>query len=481
MKRMPALGALAVSLALATGAAGLAGSAVGASAGHPATHSRSVAKGSPGKWTKVSTGTSSIIFEPTLVRGPDGVLHLVYEKVMTGNAAQYGHTAIHTDGTIARQNNVLPTPWATLEPTPVVLSTGAGLRVVFGGQRDINPGFWSDGRMYTATADSGGETWSLPAEAVGISHSASASYGTGAVTLGDGTPVAAFPLNSTLTWHVGTGSDPDHTYTAPACCLYRTTLVRDGNAVWAAWYANGGTPSTDGIFVKQLLPTEGPVSKAPGSSNGSSVEPDDRVALAARSGGGVYAAYCVGYPSCTSLRLWKVGTSKTATVPHTRFAASVAISPGPSGRLWIAWYDNLPKVRAVRTGVNGMSMGAVQTAGLPKGGAAYALAIDGTRGRGDIVLNDGNGFWHTQVLAGLTLHASPKRWRHGSRQKVVFKVTDAHDAVKRSKVRVGSDSCRTDRHGTCSITFPASFAKGRHTATATKAGYARATTGLKVR
>ena len=77
MKRMPALGALAVSLALATGAAGLAGSAVGASAGHPATHSRSVAKGSPGKWTKVSTGTSRIIFEPTLVRGPDGVLHLV--------------------------------------------------------------------------------------------------------------------------------------------------------------------------------------------------------------------------------------------------------------------------------------------------------------------------------------------------------------------------------------------------------------------
>jgi hypothetical protein len=57
-------------------------------------------------------------------------------------------------------------------------------------------------------------------------------------------------------------------------------------------------------------------------------------------------------------------------------------------------------------------------------------------GRGDIVVNVGNGFWHTQVIAGLSLHTSPATWRHGSRQKVVFTVTDAHSAVSGATVKV---------------------------------------------
>ena len=111
----------------------------------------------------------------------------------------------------------------------------------------------------------------------------------------------------------------------------------------------------------------------------------------------------------------------------------------------------------------------------------YSLAVDGTRGRGDIVVNVGDSFWHTQVLAGLTLHATPSKWNHGSRRKVTFAVTDAHQAVKGAKVKVGSNRCTTTRHGTCSITFPASFGKGKHTARASKSGYVAATTGLKVR
>jgi hypothetical protein len=41
--------------------------------------------------------------------------------------------------------------------------------------------------------------------------------------------------------------------------------------------------------------------------------------------------------------------------------------------------------------------------------------------------------------------------------------------------------CNTNRKGSCSITFPASYGKGKHTAKATKSGYAAATTGLRVR
>jgi hypothetical protein len=169
-------------------------------------------------------------------------------------------------------------------------------------------------------------------------------------------------------------------------------------------------------------------------------------------------------------------------VPHSRFATTIALSAAPSGRLWVAWADNIPRVRAVRTGRSGLSMGAVRNVGLPKGkSAAYSLAIEGSRGRGDIVVNVGDSMWHTQVLAGLTLGATPHVWHHGRKQKVVFRVSDAHSAVKGAKVKVGSRSCKTRSHGTCPITFPRSFGKGKHTAKAKKSGYAAATTGLRVR
>ena len=48
-------------------------------------------------------------------------------------------------------------------------------------------------------------------------------------------------------------------------------------------------------------------------------------------------------------------------------------------------------------------------------------------------------------------------------------------------MKIGSAHCTTTRHGTCSITFPASFGKGKHTAHASKSRYVAATTGLKVR
>jgi hypothetical protein len=467
---------------LALAAATLAAAALGAgnaagsvAAGHPP------ARGGPGHWTKVSTGSVGITYDPSLARTSDGVLHLVYPKGANG-ATNFGHTAIHSDGRIALQNDILASEWSSTDVSPVVLAAGTSLRVVFGGIQSLNPGYWSDGRMYDATSGDSGGTWTLPAEAVGLSHAAYGSYGTAATTLGDGTPVAGFPLNSDFTWHVGTSeSDVDGSYTFGACCLYSASMVRDGSNVWAAWYANGGTPATNGTFAMQIYPTVGTPIKAPGSSVGVSSLPTGRVALTSRVGGGVYAAYCVGYPTCTSVRVWKVGTNKTAKVPHSKYAGTISMSPGPSGRLWIAWADNVPKVRAVRTGVNGLSMGVVRTAGLPQGASsAYSLAVNGTRGRGDLVVNVGDAFWYTQVFAGLSLTASPHKWRHGSGQRVTFQVTDAHDPVHGAKVKVGSQQCTTTAHGTCSLHFGPSFGKGRHTAKATKTGYSAATTGLKV-
>lgn len=486
MSRRPAAAALALAAALAGallyGVTAPGSTALGATGHRPTAAER----GGVGSWTKISKNGVGIIYEASMVRTGDGDLHVAYPRDLSGGGTTIGHTAIHTDGSIVRQNDVLVDGWSVMDRTPVIVDGASGLHTLFGGQHDITSGFFDDGRMYMADATSDtGAAWTLPAQAVGLSHSAEASYGTGAVELADGTPLAEFPLNNTLTWHVGTGPEADSTYTSPKCCLYDTSVVRDGDKVWVGWYQNGDTGATNGTFAMQIYPSLGTPIKAPGSSQTSlgslaSIE-TGRVALAARKGGGVYEAYCVGYPSCDKIRVWKVGTDKTNDAPHSKYVDEIALSAGPSGRLWVAWADNVPKVRAVRTGVNGLAMGAVQTLGVPRGhDAAYSVAVEGSRGRGDVVINVGDGFWHTQVFAGLTLQASPHRWHHGSRQKVVFTVTDARSAVKGAKVKVGSDACRTGSRGTCSITFPASFAKGRHTARATKSGYGAATTGLRV-
>lgn len=478
MRRPSSWLALAATAALTTAAltAGTGG-AVGAPA-----HHRTVAKGGPGSWTKISKSTVGIIDHASMTRTSDGVLHVVYPRDLTGGGTTLSHTSLNTNGSIVRQNNVLAGGWATMDKNPIVVNGASGMHTVFGGQLDILSGFFDSGRMFMADATTAtGAAWNLPQQNVGISNQAYGSYGTSAVELADGTVVAAFPLNSDLTWHVGTGAGPDGSFSVPGAALYDTAMVRDGSNVWVAWFAYGNAAGNTGVFARQIYPGVGPILKAPGSSQGVDTLETGRVALTARKGGGVYAAYCVGYPTCSKVRLWKVGTATTADVPTSRYADSIALSAGPTGRLWVAWADNLPKVRAVRTGVNGLAMGAVRTVGVPKGHpAVYSLAIEGSRGRGDIVINVGDGFWHTQVFAGLTLHASPAKWRHGSRQRVVFTVTDAHSAVGAATVKVGTRHCSTSTRGTCAITFPGSFGTGKHPATASKSGYAKATLTLRV-
>ena len=473
------LRSVAVPVVLLLAAAG--GSASGGqSAGAPSSSSGD--RGGPGSWTKISTGTGGITYQASLFRTSDGVLHVVYPKVAAGDNHQIGHVTIDANGSTVLQDNVLPSDWAVVDSSPIVIGdAGDGVRVVFGGQQSALAGYWSDGRMYTLTAPESGTPWTLPMQAVGASHSAYGSYGTAATTLEDGTPVAAFPLNSDITWHVGTGETPDQTFAVGSCCTYSMSMVRDGNDVWIAWYSNGTGAANNGTFVKQILPTVGPTMKAPQSNVGSDSLPTGRVALVARTGGGVFAAYCVGYPTCDHIGLWKVGTTHVTTVPSSRYASAIAVSPGPSGRIWVAWSDNIPKIQALRTNIAGTRTGPKKVVGMPPGtDSAYTVAINGTTGRGDIVINVGNAFWHTQVAPGLTLKANPTSWKHGTSKKVTFTTTDAGDKVPGAKVSVGSKHCTTAANGTCAITFPANTHAGTLVAKATKSLYGAGSVRLKV-
>jgi hypothetical protein len=247
-----------------------------------------------------------------------------------------------------------------------------------------------------------------------------------------------------------------------------------------AWSGNGSTSATAGIFVRQLLPTAGAVTKAPRSSEGTDlVSPSQSTAFVARPGGGLYAAYCLGYPTCDAVGLWRVGSAQPVVVPGSKGARDIALSTGPGGRLWIAWttYD---VVRVVHTSTTGTHFGAVRTIKPPAAvDSLYGVSLAGSDGSADLLINSGTALWHQQVLPGLSVKAAPARWRHGAPQQVTFTVTDAGAAVTGARVSAAGRSCTTAVSGHCSIRFAAS-GKKRITATARHAGYGAGTVRLRV-
>lgn len=332
--------------------------------------------------------------EPGLLRTSDGVLHVLYRREQP-SIDTLAYTNISATGRTVATGTVV-TGWSALTTDPkVVPAPGGGLRVVFGGIRTTDPSDpYGTGQMFQATAPAAGTTWTL-ADALTASHYAVDSYGTGATALADGTPMVSFPLSGILTWNSGAG---DTTYDFGTCCLYDSTLARSGGDVWVSFAANGPTPATAGLFVKQLVPATGPTTKVPQSSQGTNtLTPLQSTAFVPRHGGGQYLAYCIGYPTCSRIGLWRVGTAHPTTVPGSREARDIAIAAAPHGRLWIAWttYD---RVKVVATSARGMSFGPVRSLRPPRAAPdLYGVSIAGTDRSADIVINNGQALYHQQV------------------------------------------------------------------------------------
>ena len=481
MRSSRRLAALVATLGLALPAALVAAPSTAApDTAAPDTAAPAPGRGAPGTWTKVTTGQVLNISEPGLYRTADGVLHVLYPR-QNPSSDDIAFTNIGPTGDVVATGDAV-SGWAGLPQDPkVVALPGGGMRLVFGGIHDIYGGDpYGTGQMFSATSDEAGTTWTLAPGALTESHYAYASYGTGATTLADGTPVVSFPLNSTLTWNAGAPSDS--TYSMSSCCLYDSTLVRDDDEVWVTYAANGDGASVAGLFLKQLLPTDtGPTFKLPRSSEGAdTITPSQSTAFVLRPGGGMYAAYCIGYPTCDRIGLWRFGTDQPVTVPGSKGARDISLSTGPGGRLWIAWttYD---RVEVVHTATTGTTFGAVRTIKPPAAAESlYGVFVAGTDGSADVLLNNGSALFHQQVLPGLSLGASPRSWRHGTRQKVVFTATDAGAAVDGARVAAAGRSCTTAATGRCSITFRIADPK-RFAATVRADGYGAGTVRLRVR
>lgn len=435
--------------------------------------------GPPGQWTSFAGSTVKTSRQIATLRTADGTLHVAYVRDEPDSTDSLVHASFDAEGRFLG-TQVIASSWdgingsVQLEPEP-----GGGLRVVFAGFTGASPPL-NGGYLWSSTSDATGAVWSGVGSASGETHAATAS-GLAAATLGDGTIGYAYAFNSSM--YSGLLNASAANFDDGFCCLDNPSLVASGTEAFVAYTANGGTAATTGTFVRQVLPTVGAPSstvKAPRSSVGAATSGNQQAVPLVTRGPQIWAAYCVGYPSCEYIGLWQYGTTRVVRVPGSAKARQIALNVDAQQRFWVVWTTDAGQVRAVRSAPTGPVFGAVRTLAKPGSSAPGTVGVDAQRTLADLVVASNGRLYHQQVLPGLTLRARPSTWNGDRARTVVFTVTDATVAVRGATVRASGKRCTTSARGTCSITFPASRPK-RFSAEATKRAYAPSSVRLRVR
>jgi hypothetical protein len=447
--------------------------------------------GPPGHWTRLTTTHLGNVAEPSLVRF-GSKLEVVWTQDDTVDTASIRARAITLAGA-AQSTHTVVSGWSGLVDDPSVILTGGHLLVAFGGARTLDQGEKYDGPLAYATSNDGA-SFALGAGALTHTKDASSDYGMDAIDAA-GTPYVSVVAGSSdhVTLHRGfdtsfPASTADQATSGTGQYAYSSALARDSHTaqVFAAWYSSG--TGKDGIWAQRVWPSMGGLVKAPGSTTShGSLQPDQRVALAARPGGGVWAAYVVGWPMATKIRLWKVGTSTYRDIKAPG-AKEVALTPGLSGRLWVAWNDN-NSVKAVRSNKSVSRFGAVRTAAGPSAkayGSIYKIAIAGAKGPLDVVVNadvpgkNYQALYHTQMYAPLSVKLSRTSVHSASGGSVTVTVTEAGAGVAGARVRFGGVSVRTNSHGRAVVKVKKHASKGKKVVTVSLTYYVTTRATIKV-
>ena len=329
-----AAGTLAASLGAASAPAS-AGAAV--SAGTSASIAASAIR--PGHWARVTTPwVDALDPEVGLVRGSDGVLHVLWQK---GTApSRIMDTPIRASGTVG--SPVTVASGIQLAQDPDGTATPSGLDAFFYGL--------ISGRAegtYEATRPRSGGSWKLSPAVVtppiGVAEGAAQAAATGP----DGTPWLASGGGVLLVDHVG---HPEvRVGSGFKCCLDEAGIGVNGKT-GQAWVTYMSIISGhEGIFARPLTvagTSGGPARLLPGSRHRGLVVPiDQRVATTSRGRGrsGVYVLYGSGYPDFRALKLIKLGSATARTMATFSAGgpsvAGSAITADANGRLWVAWFD----------------------------------------------------------------------------------------------------------------------------------------------
>jgi hypothetical protein len=434
----------------------------------------SASAGPRGQWTRLP-GTVINFAEPGLARTGDGVLHVIYTR-RNGTKEDLVHLEVSPGGNVGADAVALG-GWSSMSHPDLMRMPDGSLRAFFGGIRSTNAGE-TNNSMNTATAPASGAPWTLKPGKAAQSTSAYATGVAGAGLAKDGTPISAWSGSPGLGFHYGIDtSTPDGKIPQTGCCLYTPEVAVDSASgqAWVGFHSNES--AGPGLYVNAIGPAgpQGGRKLAQGSVTGkSSIYPGNRTSLTGRIGaGGVYLFYGQGYPTFKTLALWKVSAAKPHLVIKADRNEHANVAAGPDGRLWLIWEQN-GTIYAARTNKPATKVGAANAIKPPGGGSIYRLNGEGSAGPLDLIANvqagGGNAFFHQQVWPKLTLTGS----RSGT--KIVFRVTDAGDAVAGATVKAGGKALKTNASGRATLVqAPA----GRVKATASKAAYSPASASIR--
>lgn len=461
----------------------------------------SAVAGTPGHWTRITDPTSSNIDEVSLARTGDGVLHAAWSRPTPSNPGA-GRDLVTLPISAAGSAGtpvVVQSNWASMENPSLVATGGEGLELFVGGMRSTNFDE-TNANLSLLTSSDGGNTWALyPFD---LTRTGAAYSSNVAAALGSGgNPFETWGSSSCLCVHDGVSQMASNNDFQQGLgdFGYEPGMAFDATTgqLYVAWYSNGTGHS--GVYAAPVDQSTGglaaPQVQMPGTSDLTDGPFSGRTQIVARPGGGLYVAYEAGYPSHAHVLLWHIGSAKSSLLGRANGdVTSVGVAATPTGRLWVFWSarsaSGAPLVYARRSDLHAGNWGATVAVKPPPGAStSWNLVGNGQTSVLDLVgsfsVGSGNAIasWHTQVLPGLSLSASPGRLRARSSraQKVGFYVSDAGAAVSGARIQLGNAHGTTNGKGKVTLTIGPYQRRGFRTVTATAHGYTGASLSMPVR
>ena len=410
-------------------------------------------------WTRIS-GPAPTGVQLGLARTADGVLHVIWNRGK-GSTSIF-ETRFSPAGKAAGTSTVA-SGWDGYAGLALLVMPDRTLRLFAAGATHAGSAAYG---INTFTASARGGTWALQNGVYWGGATANASSVIGATLTKDGQAVTAWA--GTAAEGLPPKSIPPTGYVPDQLASHLATDAATGGVVLSgATIAGKG-----GVFVQQVLPSPAArvVLPLPFGTNDWYTNVSGRVGAA-----GVYVAYT----DTKAVRLYRYrgGTKTLARGPLT----SAGVCAGPTGRLWIAWGNQVDGLFVTRSNRSVSAFEPVQKLPGPQNttdGLTF-VQCEGSAGPldlfADVKAGGTPGFWQAHLLALLQLRAAVSRTKAGS--KATLTLRDAGDPVAGAIVAVGGKRLTTDASGHASL----ALRPGSYSATASAAGYAPASVRFSVR
>lgn len=397
------------SAALITALAAVLSSGAIAGAATVATSPAGVAQAAapkPGHWSRITANGLGNINEVGLVRGADGVLHVLWLDGITADNFAIMDTPVAADGAVGRTTAIASHLF--LASFPDATATRTGLDVFWNADQTSSA---DSSGTYEATRPLRGGSW----HASGVVPTVNLDWGDllSAATGSDGRPWVDFGFSGGIAaLHYGRAERVIVSVPSARCCTYEEGMGVDGRtgAAWATWYwlMTDGT----GIYTQRIAQSGTPVgrpSRVPDTS--AVIIPRQRVTAISRGKGrpGVYISYLPADPFAKSVDVYKLGARSPLTVVRLPFENDIGISTlaaDPEGRLWVAWAgitNGESSLTVTRSNAAVTKFAKPQRVGLPSGTEdVWKVYLSAQSGRLDVValltVHGKIAYWTTQVL-----------------------------------------------------------------------------------